>query len=144
MKTYIFKVNALKIINNVILNHLKISKAKILRALYLIPLDFLIIYKFRLEVDKELVKKWKLAHYLSQGHRLLIPALTIKTKEKESTLKLVTLAPLLLPFKKVKGLNTKMLYSLFIFKSKVPEIKGENFEFNGSMSLEDIFTASFF
>jgi len=47
-------------------------------------------------------------------------ALTIKTKE-ESVLEPVTLVPLLLPFKEVKALNVKMLYSLFLFGGKVPK-----------------------
>ena len=55
----------LKIVNNTILECLKVLKARILTVLYLIPLDFLTAYKFGLEVDKELVKKWKLAYYLS-------------------------------------------------------------------------------
>jgi len=52
-------------VNNAILNCLEILKAKILRTLYLIPLDFLTTYKLKLKVNKELVKKWKLAYYLS-------------------------------------------------------------------------------
>jgi len=47
-------------------------------------------------------------------------ALTIKTKE-ESALEPVTLVPLLLPFKEVKGLNVKILRSLFLFRGKVPK-----------------------
>jgi len=47
----------LKIVNNAILNRLELLKAGILRTLYLIPSDFLNTYKFRLEVNKELVKK---------------------------------------------------------------------------------------
>ena len=108
-------------INNVILNCLELLKAGILRTLYLIPLDFLSTYKFGLVVDKELIKKWKLIYYLSQGYKLLVLALTIKIKE-ESVLEPVTLVPLLLSFKKVKGLNIRMLYSLFLFGGKVPEI----------------------
>jgi len=69
----------LKMVNNAILDCLKILKARILKALYPIPLDFFTVYKFGLEVNKELVKKWKLACYLSQGYRFLMPALTIKT-----------------------------------------------------------------
>jgi hypothetical protein len=52
-------------VNNVILNRLELLKARILRTPYLTPSDFLTTYKFRLEVSKELVKKWKLAYYLS-------------------------------------------------------------------------------
>jgi hypothetical protein len=48
-------------------------------------------------------------------------ALTIKTKE-ESIPELVTLVPLLLPFKEVKGLNARMLYNLFLFRGKVPKV----------------------
>jgi len=70
-------------------------------------------------------------------------ALTIKIKKEEFALELVTLAFLLLPFKKVKDLNIKMLYSSFLFKSKVPKAKGEDLEFNRSMSLKDIFITSF-
>ena len=47
----------LEIINNAILEYLKVLKARILTVLYLIPLDFLTAYKFGLEVDEELVKK---------------------------------------------------------------------------------------
>ena len=47
----------LEIINNAILECLKVLKAKILTVLYLIPLDFLTAYKFRLEVNEKLVKK---------------------------------------------------------------------------------------
>jgi hypothetical protein len=47
----------LEIVNNTILEYLKVLKAKILMALYPIPLNFLTAYKFRLEVDEELVKK---------------------------------------------------------------------------------------
>ena len=35
-----------------------------------------------------------------------------------------------------------MLHSLFIFKSKVPEAKGEDSKFNRFISLKDIFTAN--
>ena len=44
-------------VNNTILNCLELLKAKILKTLYLIFLDFLNAYKFRLEVNKKLVKK---------------------------------------------------------------------------------------
>ena len=120
------------------LNRLEILKAGILRTLYLIPLDFLTTYKLELKVNKELVKKWKLARYLSQGYKLLVLALTIKAKEDKSTLEPVTLGPLLLPFKEVKGLNAKMLCNLFLFRGKVPKAKGEDSKFNRSTSLEDI------
>ena len=87
----------LEIINNIILSYLKLLKAKILKTLYLIPLDFLTAYKFRLVVDKKLIKKWKLVYYPSQDHKLLVLVLTIKIK-KEFTPEPVTLVPLLLPF----------------------------------------------
>jgi hypothetical protein len=108
-------------INNIILSHLKLLKAKILKTLYLIPLDFFTAYKFRSVVNKKLIKKWKLIYYLSQNYKLLVLALTIKIKE-ESVLELITLAPLLLPFKEVKSLNIKMLYNLFLFRGKVLKI----------------------
>jgi len=63
-------------------------------------------------------------------------ALTIKTK-KESAPELVTLVPLLLPFKEVKGLNVKMLCSLFLFRGKVPRAQEEDSKSNKSTSLED-------
>ena len=110
----------LEIINNTILSRLELLKARILRTLYPIPLDFLTTYKFGLVVNKELIKKQKLVYYLSQGYKLLVLALTIKTKE-ESALEPVTLVPLLLPFKEVKGLNIRMLRSLFLFRGKVPK-----------------------
>ena len=98
-------------VNNAMLNCLELLKAGILRTLYLIPLDFLNAYKFGLEVNKELVKKWRLAYYLSQGYKLLVLALTVKAKGEGFVLELVTLGPLLVPFKEVKGLNAKMLRS---------------------------------
>ena len=104
----------LEIINNTILNCLEILKAGILRTLYPIPLNFLTAYKFKSVVNKKLIKKWKLIYYLSQGYKLLVLALTIKIK-KESVLELITLVPLLLLFKEVKGLNARMLYNLFLF-----------------------------
>ena len=64
-------------------------------------------------------------------------ALTIKTKKEESVLEPVTLVPLLLPFKEVKGLNVKILRSLFLFREKVPKAKGNNFKSNRSTSLKD-------
>jgi len=127
----------LEIVNNIILNHLELLKARILRTLYLIPLDFFTAYKFRLIINKELVKKWKLIYYLSQGYKLLVLALTIKNKEEESALEPVTLVPLLLPFKEIKGLNAKMLCSLFLFGGKVSKAKGEDLESDESISLED-------
>ena len=47
----------LKIVNNVMLERLKVLKAGILIVLYPILLDFFTAYKFGLEVDEELVKK---------------------------------------------------------------------------------------
>jgi len=47
----------LKIVNNTILNCLEISKAGILRTLYLTLLNFLTAYKLELKVNKELIKK---------------------------------------------------------------------------------------
>jgi len=105
------------------LNYLELLRARILRALYLTSLDFLTTYKFGPKVNKKVVKKWKLAYYLSQGYKLLVLILTVKTKEKELALEPVTPAPLLLLFKKVKNLNAKMLCSLFLFKGKVLKIK---------------------
>ena len=119
-RSQISRKDALEIVNNAILSRLELLKARILRTLYPTPLDFLTAYKFGLVVNKELIKKWKLVYYLSQGYKLLVLALTIKTKE-ESILELVTPAPLLLPFKEVKGLNTRMLYSSFLFRGKVPK-----------------------
>jgi len=66
-----------------------------------------------------------------------VPALTVKTKEEESALEPVTPAPLLLPFKEVKGLNTKILYSLFLFKGKVPKAQGVDSKSNKSTSSKD-------
>ena len=120
-RSQISREDALKIANNAMLNHLELLKAKILRTLYLTPSDFLTAYKFGLVTNKKLIKKQKLVYYPSQGYKLLVLALTIKTKEEESVLELVTLAPLLLPFKEVKGLNTKMLRSSFLFGGKVPK-----------------------
>ena len=104
-----------------ILSRLELLKAGILRTLYLIPLDFLTAYKFGSVVDKELIKKWKLVCYPSQGYKLLVPALTVKI-EKEFILKLVTPVPLLLFFEEVKGLNIRILCSLFLFGGKVPKV----------------------
>ena len=129
-------------VNNVMLNCLELLKAGILRTLYLIPLNFLNAYKFRLKVNKKLVKKWRLAYYLSQGYKLLVLALTVKAKGEGLILELVTLGPLLVPFKKVKGLNVKMLHSLFLFRGKIPKANREDFKSNKSTSLEDIFIAS--
>ena len=72
----------------------------------------------------------------------MVLALTIKIKKKGFTPNSVTLAPLLLPFKEVKDLNAKMLYSLFLFRSKVPKTKGEDLESDKSTSLEDALAAS--
>ena len=133
----------LKIVNNAMLNRLELLKARILRTLYLTPSDFLNAYKFGLEVDKKLIKKQRLACYLSQGYKLLVLALTIKAKEEGSILEPVTLGPLLVPFKEVKGLNAKILRSSFLFGGKVPKANREDSEPNKSTSLEDIFIASF-
>ena len=57
MKSWISKADVLEIVNNVILEYLKILKAGILTVLYPILLDFFTAYKFGLEVDEELVKK---------------------------------------------------------------------------------------
>ena len=141
-KSQASKADVLEMVNNVILNRLELSKAGILRTLYLISLDFLTAYKFRSIVNEELVKKQKLVYYLSQGYRFLVLALTIKIKEEEFALKPVTPAPLLLFFKKVKGLNAKILCSSFLFKSKVSKAKGEDLEFDGSTSLKNIFIIS--
>ena len=124
------------------LNHLELLKARILRTLYLIPLDFLNTYKFRLEVNKELVKKQRLAYYLSQGYKLLVLALTIKAKGEGFILELVTLGPLLVPFKEVKGLNIKILRSSFLFRGKVLKANREDSKSNKSTSLEDVFITS--
>ena len=111
----------LEIINNIILDRLKLLKTKILRTLYLTPSDFLFAYKFKSVVNKELIKKWKLIRYLSQGYELLVPTSTVKIKE-ESVPEPVTLVPLLLPFEEVKGLNIKILRSSFLFRGKVPKV----------------------
>ena len=129
-------------VNNTIINYLEISKAGILRTLYPIPLDFLTAYKLKLKVNKELVKKQKLVYYPSQGYKLLVLALTIKTKEKRFTPDLVTLVPLLLPFKEVKSSNAKILRSSFLFKNKIFKTKGEDLEFNKPTSLKNILTIS--
>jgi hypothetical protein len=73
----------------------------------------------------------------------LVLALTIKAKEEEEEfiLELVTLGPLLLPFKEVRGLNAKILRSMFLFGSKVPKAKGKDSKSN--RSLEDTFITSF-
>ena len=65
IKSQIFRVNILKIVTNIMLNSLKLLKAKILRALCLTPLDFFIAYKFKLKINKKLVKKQRLVYYLS-------------------------------------------------------------------------------
>jgi len=112
------------------LNYLKLLKAGIS---YLIFLNFLTTYKFKSIIDKELIKKWKFIYYLSQNYKLLVLALTIKTKEKKFTPKPITLTPLLLPFKKIKDLNAKILYSLFLFKNKILKTKREDLKFNRSI-----------
>ena len=68
--------------------------------------------------------------------------LTIKTKKEESAFKPVTLASLLLPFKKIKSLNTKILYNSFLFKNKVPKIKKENLESDKSIFLKNVYIIS--
>jgi len=113
---------------------LKLLKARILKALYLTPLDFLNAYIFRLKVDKKLVKTWKFIYYLSQSHKLLILILIIKPKKKSAS-KPITLTFLLLPFKEIKGLNIKVLCILFLFKNKIPKIKKEDLEFNNFIFL---------
>ena len=40
------------------------------------------------------------------------------------------MAPLLLLFKEVKGLNIKILCSLFLFRGKVPKVQREDSKFN--------------
>ena len=47
----------LEIVNNAMLEGLKVLKAGILIVLYSTPLDFLTAYKFGLEVNEKLVKK---------------------------------------------------------------------------------------
>jgi hypothetical protein len=69
-------------------------------------------------------------------------ALTVKAKGEGSVLELVTLGPLLVPFKEVKGLNTKMLCSAFLFRGKIPKANKEDSKSNKSTSLEDVFIAS--
>ena len=120
-RSQVSREDALEIVNNIMLSRLELLKAKILRTLYPTPLDFLTTYKFRLVANKKLIKEWKLIYYPSQGYKLLVLALTIKAKEEESALELVTLVPLLLPFREVKGLNIKILYSSFLFRGKVPK-----------------------
>jgi 3-polyprenyl-4-hydroxybenzoate decarboxylase len=71
-----------------------------------------------------------------------VPALTIKAKGEGSILEPVTLGPLLVPFKEVKGLNIKILCNLFLFRGKVPKANKEDSKSDKSMSLEDIFIAS--
>lgn len=137
-KSLISRADALEMVNNAILNRLELSKAGILRTPYPTPSDFLTAHKFGPEVSEELVKKWKLARYPSQGHELLVPALTIKTDKGESTPEPVTLAPQLLPFEEIKGLSAKMLRSSFLFGGKVPEAEGEDSESDESTSSEDI------
>ena len=70
-------------------------------------------------------------------------ALTVKAEGKGSVPEPVTLKLLLVPFKKVKGLNAKILCSLFLFKGKVSKANEEDFKFNKSMFLKDVFIVSF-
>jgi len=70
------------------------------------------------------------------------PVLVLIDKEEKSVLELVTLGPLLLPFKEVKGLNAKMLRNLYLFRGKVLKAKGEDSKSNRSTSLEDVFITS--
>jgi hypothetical protein len=140
-KSRISRADALEMINNAMLNRLELSKAGILRTLYPTPSDFLTAHKFGLEVDEKLVKKWKLARYPSQGHKLLVPASTIETEEEESVPEPVTPAPQLLPFEEVKGSTTKMLRSSFLFGGKVSEAEAEDSESDGSTSSDDILAA---
>ena len=69
-------------------------------------------------------------------------ALIIKTEKEESVLRPVTSVFLLLPFKKVKGLNTKILHSLFLFKGNIPEAERKDFKSDGFTSLVDIFVTN--
>jgi len=69
-------------------------------------------------------------------------ALTIKARGEGSVLKPVTLGPLLVPFKEVKGLNIKILRSTFLFRGKVPKANREDSKSDKSTSLEDIFVTS--
>ena len=94
---------------------------------------------FKPEVNKEQVKKQRLAYYLSQGYKLLVLALTIKNKEEESTPEPVTLAPLLLPFREAKGLNIKIS---FFFRGKMLKAKGKDFKTNRSTSIKDVLITS--
>ena len=142
LKSLISRADALEMVNNAILNRLELSKAGILRALYPTPSDFLTAYKFGPKVNEELVKKWKLARYPSQGHELLVPALTIETDKEKDALEPVTPAPQLLPFEEIKGLSAKMLRSSFLFGGKVPEAEGEDSESDKSTSLEDVLVTS--
>ena len=130
-------------VNNIMLNYLKLLKAKILKTLYPTLLDFFNAYKFGLEVNKELVKKQRLIYYLSQGYELLVLALTVKAEGKGSVLELVTLEPLLVLFKEVKGLNVKILCSLFLFRGKVFKANREDSKFNKFIFLEDVFITNF-
>ena len=47
-----------------------------------------------------------------------------------------------MPFKKVKGLNIKILGSLYLFRGKIPKAKREDFKSNKSIPLADIFVIS--
>ena len=68
IKSQTSRADVLKMVNNAMLNCLELLKAGILRVLYSTPSDFLTAHKFGLEVDEELVKKWRLTCYLSQGY----------------------------------------------------------------------------
>jgi len=69
-------------------------------------------------------------------------ALTVRAGGEGSILELVTLGPLLVPFKEVKGLNIKMLRSTFLFRGKVPKANREDSKSNKFISLEDVFITS--
>jgi len=69
-------------------------------------------------------------------------ALTVKAKGEGSVLELVTLGPLLVPFKEVKGLNIKILRTLFLFGGKVPKANREDSKSNKFIFLEDVFVIS--
>jgi hypothetical protein len=140
-KSEIAREDALKMVNNAMLNRLELSKAGILRTLYSTPSDFLNAHKFGLEVDEELVKKWRLARYPSQGYELLVPASTVKAEGEGFAPEPVTPGPLLVPFEEVKGSNAKMLRTSFLFGGKVPKADGEDSESDESTSLEDAFVA---
>ena len=72
---------------------------------------------------------------------MLVLTIKAKEEEEESIPELVTPGPLLLPFKEVRGLNAKILRSIFLFRGKVPKAKGEDSKSNRSS--EDAFITSF-